>query len=399
MTNADDSSASPDPERTPMDDPRLTAPMLDLAARLALRAAGDVEPNPMVGAVIVKQGRIIGMGHHRRFGGLHAEREALADCARRGEDPAGSTVYCTLEPCVHHGKQPPCCDALIAARVAEVVYARPDPAEVSGGGERVLREAGIIARCSDASRLATRLSDPFVHRVRTGLPWVIAKWAQTIDGRIATRTGESQWISGDASRRRVHRLRSRVDAILTGLGTVSVDDPLLTARGVRRVRRIARRIVIDRDLDIDEDRRILRTARETPTLIACNKDLLTSGIVEAKRARLESMGVEFVGVPERLSDAGRLRLDMLLEAVSAGFGVTNLLVEAGPGLLGALFEEDLIREAIVYVAPMLLGDAEAMAAATGRIAERLSQGRRFELCRARRVGDDLELTYRRVTES
>lgn len=379
-----------------MDDPRLTTSMLHLAARLALRAAGDVEPNPMVGAVIVKHGRIIGMGHHRRFGGPHAERAALADCARRGEDPADSTVYCTLEPCVHHGKQPPCCDALIAARVSEVVYARPDPAEVSGGGEQVLRAAGIIARCSDASRLATRLSDPFVHRVRTGLPWVIAKWAQTIDGRIATRTGESQWISGEASRRRVHRLRSRVDAILTGLGTVAADDPMLTARGVRRVRRVARRIVIDRDMDIDEDRKILRTAGETPTLIACHKDLLTSGIAESKRARLETMGVEFVGVPERLSDAGRLRLDMLFEAVCARYGITNLLVEAGPGLLGALFEEDLIHEAIVYVAPMLLGDAEAMAAATGRIAERLSQGRRFELCRARRVGDDLELTYRRL---
>lgn len=379
-----------------MDDTRLTASRLDLAARLALRARGDVEPNPMVGAVIVKHGRIIGMGHHRRFGGLHAEREALADCVRRGEDPAGSTVYCTLEPCVHHGKQPPCCDALIAARVAEVVYARPDPTGVSGGGERVLRAAGIGARCTDASRLATRLSDPFVHRVTTGLPWVIAKWAQTIDGRIATRTGESQWISGEASRRRVHRLRARVDAILTGLGTVAADDPMLTARGVRRVRRVARRIVIDRDLDIDEDRKILRTARDTPTLIACNKDLLTSGIAESKRARLDAMGVEFMGVPERLSDGGRLRLDMLLEAVCARFDITNLLVEAGPGLLGALFEEDLIQEAIVYVAPMLLGDAEAMSAATGRIAERLSQGRRFELCRARRVGEDLELTYRRL---
>jgi diaminohydroxyphosphoribosylaminopyrimidine deaminase/5-amino-6-(5-phosphoribosylamino)uracil reductase len=372
-------------------------PMLNLAARLAMRAAGDVEPNPMVGAVIIKDGRVIGMGHHRRFGGLHAEREALADCARRGEDPAGATVYCTLEPCVHHGKQPPCCDALVAARVARVVYARPDPADISGGGERILREAGIDARLSGASPLATRLSDPFVHRVRTGLPWVIAKWAQTIDGRIATRTGESQWISGEASRRRVHRLRARVDAILTGLGTVSADDPLLTARGVRRVRRPARRLVIDRDLDIDEDRAILRSARETPTTIVCNKDLLTAGIVEAKRARLEAMGVDFVGVPERLHDAGRLRLDMLLEAVARRHDLTNLLVEAGPGLLGSLFEDDLINEAVVYIAPVLLGDAEAMAAATGRIAERLSQGRRFTLCRAKRVGDDIELTYRRPT--
>ncbi len=360
-----------------------------------MRAAGDVEPNPMVGAVVVKGGRIIGMGHHRRFGGLHAEREALADCARRGEDPRGSTVYCTLEPCLHHGKQPPCCDALIEAGVARVVYARPDPAGVSGGGHGVLCGAGIEAACSSASVLATRLSDPFVHRVTTGLPWVIAKWAQTIDGRIATRTGESQWISNEHSRRRVHRLRARVDAILTGLGTVAADDPMLTARGVRRVRRVARRIVIDRDLDIDSGCTLVRTAGDIPTAVVCGKALLTSGIAAEKVAALEGAGVEMVGVPEEPGGSGRLRLDMLLEAVASRFDVTNLLVEAGPGLLGALFEADLVCEAVVYVAPVLLGDAEAMAAATGRIAERLSEGRRFDLCRVKRVGDDVELTYRR----
>jgi diaminohydroxyphosphoribosylaminopyrimidine deaminase/5-amino-6-(5-phosphoribosylamino)uracil reductase len=259
----------------------------------------------------------------------------------------------------------------------------------------VLRDAGVRAELSDASPLATRLSDPFIHRVRTGLPWVIAKWAQTIDGRIATRTGESQWISGTASRRRVHRLRSRVDAILTGLGTVQTDDPMLTARGVRRVRRVARRVVVDRDLDISEDARLVRTASRTPTVIACHKDLLASGIVQDKRERLEARGVELIGVPEKLEDAGRLRLDMLLAALADACDVTNLLVEAGPGMLGSLFEHDLVCESVVYVAPMLLGDAEAMAAATGRIAERLSHGRRFEPCRVKRVGEDVELTYRR----
>lgn len=381
-----------------MPNQHTTRKMLDLAARLAWRAAGDVEPNPMVGAVIVKGGRVIGMGHHRRFGGLHAEREALADCARRGEDPRGATVYCTLEPCVHHGKQPPCCDALIGAGVERVVYARPDPAGVSGGGQQLLCDAGIEAELSDASVLATRLSDPFVHRVTTGLPWVIAKWAQTIDGRIATRTGESQWISGEGSRKRVHRLRARVDAILTGLGTVMADDPMLTARGVRRVRKKARRIVIDRDFDITDDRALLSTAKDTPTSIACHKDLLTSGIVADRRAALEAMGVQFIGVPEHLSESGRLRLDMLLEAIATQHDVTNLLVEAGPGLLGSLFEADLVCEAVVYVAPTLLGDAEAMAAATGRVTERLSEGRRFDLCRVKRVGDDVELTYRRRGE-
>ncbi len=368
---------------------------LDMAARVAMRAAGDVEPNPMVGAVIVRGGEILGIGHHQRFGGLHAEREALADCARKGNDPAGATVYCTLEPCVHHGKQPPCTDALIGAKVGAVVFARSDPAEVSAGGIDVLRNAGIEARLSDASVMAARLSDPFIYRVQTGLPWVVAKWAQTIDGRIATRTGESQWISGPMSRRRVHRLRARMDAILTGLGTVMADDPMLTARGVRRLRRPCRRIVLDRDLDITDDRAIVRTAGDTPTSIVVNKDLLTSGIIETRREQLEQFGCEFIGVPEHLDSAGRLRLDMLLEALAGEYGVTNLMVEAGPGLLGSLFEADLICEAVVYVAPLLLGDAEAMAAASGRIAERLSEGRRFELCRVKRVGQDVELTYRR----
>ena len=379
---------------TPARDKRF----LDIAARAALRAAGDVEPNPMVGAVIVKGGAVIGIGHHRRFGDLHAEREALADCLRKGHDPAGATVYCTLEPCVHHGKQPPCTDALIEAKVGAVVFARPDPAEVSRGGIEVLRRAGIEARLSDASPLATRLSDPFIHRVTTGLPWVVAKWAQTIDGRIATRTGESQWISGPMSRRRVHRLRARMDAILTGLGTVTTDDPMLTARVVRRVRRPCRRIVLDRDLDISSESAIVRTAHDTPTSIVVNKDLLTSGIVETRRDELEQLGCEFIGVPEYLDSNGRLRLDMLLEALAGEYGVTNLMVEAGPGLLGSLFEADLICEAVVYVAPLLLGDAEAMAAATGRIAERLSEGRRFDLCRVKRVGQDVELTYRRVRD-
>ena len=189
-----------------------------------------------------------------------------------------------------------------------------------------------------------------------------------------------------------------MDAILTGLGTVMADDPLLTARGVRRLRCPCRRIILDRDLDITDDRQIVGTAHEIPTSMVVNKDLLVSGILETRRLELEEKGLEFIGVPEHMDSQGRLRLDMLLEALATEYGVTNLMVEAGPGLLGSLFEADLICEAVVYVAPLLLGDAEAMAAASGRIAERLSEGRRFELCRVKRVGQDVELTYRRVRE-
>src|SRR5262245_31119451 len=206
--------------------------MLDLAARLALLGAGRVEPNPMVGAALVHDGRVIGLGHHHRFGDLHAERAAMINCRKRGNDPRGSTLYVTLEPCRHFGKQPPCTDAIIEAGISRVIYAREDPAEVSGGGAAVLRAHGIPCDLSSLSPFATGISDPFVKRIRTGLPWVTAKWAQTIDGRIATRTGESKWISGELARRRVHRLRGSVDAILTGIGTADTDDQMLTARAV-----------------------------------------------------------------------------------------------------------------------------------------------------------------------
>lgn len=369
--------------------------MLNLAARAAMRGAGLVEPNPLVGAVVTRDQRILGVGHHGRFGGLHAEREAIAACRARGFDPRGGTIFVTLEPCRHHGKQPPCTEAIIEAGIERVVIARPDPHSESGGGAAVLRDAGIEVDYCDASELAIAISEPFVRRITTGLPWVIAKWAQTIDGRIATRTGESQWISGEGSRRRVHHLRARVDAILTGLGTVIADDPMLTARGVRRVRRVARRVVVDSLLDIAPEAALVRSADAVPTTIACAKDIAVAQIAVDQRERLEAMGVEIMGVPTRMDS--RIDLRLMLRALADHHGIASVLVEAGPGLLGALFEADLVDEAVVYVAPLLLGDERARAVAEGRVAERLSEGRRLRLVRARRVGDDVELTYRRPT--
>lgn len=372
--------------------------MLNLAARAASRGAGRVEPNPMVGAAIVRDGRVIGLGHHHRFGGPHAEREAIADCRRRGEDPRGATLYVTLEPCSHWGKQPPCVDAVLEAGLAKVVIARRDPNPVSSGGMDKLLAAGVAVELSPASRAATELSIPFVKRTTTGLPWVIAKWAQTIDGRIATRTGESKWISGPRSRARVHRLRSRVDAILTGVGTVLADDPLMTARRAggtpRKVRRVARRVVADTDLDLPLDTALVRSARDVPVLLACAKELATADITAERRARLEAAGVQIAGVK-----AGAIGVDLeeLLRLLVSRFEATNVLVEAGPGLLGSLLEADLVDEAIVYVAPTLLGDELARAVATGRVAESLTAARRFSLWSARRLGDDVELTYRRRT--
>lgn len=342
------------------------ARILDAAARLAMRAAGDVEPNPMVGAVLVRDGVVLGVGHHRRYGGLHAEREALADCLRRGNEARGATAYVTLEPCCHHGKQPPCTDALIEAGIARVVYARPDPHAASGGGAEVLRRAGIACELSGASVLATRLSDPFVKRVTTGLPWVIAKWAQTADGFMTTPAGESPWISNAYSVGRVHRLRARVDAIVTGMGTVVEDDPLLTARGVGRVRRGALRVVL----------------AGTRTLPAGSR------LAAAQRSGGEVLILRDSG--------GRVDLEGVLRSLVEQRGVTNVMLECGPILLGSFFGAGLVDEAIVYVAPPrdvasrsgLRPDAPSAAVLAG-----------FDLVRAKLLAGDTEQWYRRARAS
>jgi diaminohydroxyphosphoribosylaminopyrimidine deaminase/5-amino-6-(5-phosphoribosylamino)uracil reductase len=300
----------------------------------------------------------------------------------------------TLEPCNHVGKQPACVGALVEARVARVVFARADPNPIAAGGAAALREAGIEAVLHEGCVLATRVSDPFVKRVRTGLPWVIAKWAQTIDGRVATRTGQSKWISGEWSRARVHQLRSRVDAILTGIGTVVTDDPMLNARVRRPVRRIAKRVVADTGLDIPLDCKLVRTAREIPTLVACERSMACTTYTAKKRAACDQAGVQIVPVAD-VGIGGGLDLRELLGVLARDHGVATVLVEAGSGLLGSLLQEDLIDEAVVYVAPMMLGDEQARSVAVGRVATALSSARRFGLWRVKNLRGDVEIVYRR----
>ena len=366
--------------------------ILDLAARIASRAVGYAEPNPLVGCVLVRDGRIIGMGHHRVYGHEHAEVNALADCAARGERSEGCTAYVTLEPCNFSGKQPPCVDALLAAGVARVVCARRDPHPKGQGGAERLMSAGVQFDWSDASPNAIRCSDAFVKRVTTGLPWTIVKWAQTIDGRVATRTGESKWISCERSRRRVHRLRARVDAIVTAVGTLLADDPVLTARAGWKRRRVARRVVVDPALEIQEHAMIVRTINEAPLTIYCADDALARQ--QRKVATLTAMGVEIIGVGSE-SGEGEVGVDGVLRHLVQVHQATNVLIEAGPGLLGRLFEHDLVDEAHVYVAPMLLGDEQAKPAARGRVAERLTDAKRFTLERVKRIEDDVLMVYRR----
>jgi len=352
------------------------------AARLALRGHGGAEPNPLVGCIIVDaDGNVVGWGYHRRCGEAHAEIAALERAGTRARD---ATVYVTLEPCNHTGRTGPCVDALIEAGVRRVVVGRRDPSPEAGGGVERLRAAGIAVDVLSIAETAA-VSEPFIRRVRLGLPWVTVKWAQTVDGRIATRTGKSQWISGVRSRRMVHRERGRVDAILTGIGTVLADDPMLTARDVRR-RRVARRVIVDPRLETPPDARVVTTAREAPTTIFCAR----AHEAGARAAPLHAAGIEIIAID---SKGDELSMEAILRALVERHESTHVLVEAGPGLIGRIFAAGLANEAWIFIAPLLLADDEAVPAARGRRTDELTDGARLDLLEARTRDADVALHY------
>jgi diaminohydroxyphosphoribosylaminopyrimidine deaminase/5-amino-6-(5-phosphoribosylamino)uracil reductase len=359
---------------------------MHIAARLAARGRGSVEPNPLVGCLIVSPtSDVVGWGYHRRYGGPHAEINALSKAGRHAK---GATAYVTLEPCAHVGKTPPCTDALIRAGVTRVVLGRRDPNPVAAGGVARLRAAGVQVDLLHECDFALAVTDPFVHRVRSGLPWVIAKWAQTIDGRIATRSGESKWISSENSRRLVHRERGRVDAILTGIGTALADDPMLTARDVR-VRRVARRVIVDPRLKLPLDSKLVQTAGTFPTMVACAESVLDDRAEHA--AALRGFGVDVISAP---APEGEMRLAPVLRRLVEEHDATNVLVEGGAALLGRLFRQKLVKEAWVFIAPLLFGDEAATPCVSGLDVQRLTDGVRMRPISVRARSDDVVLRYR-----
>lgn len=332
---------------------------------LAARGRGFVEPNPMVGCVLVRDGRIVAEGWHRRFGGAHAEVEAL----RRARGTThGLTAYVSLEPCCHHGKTPPCTDALLAAGVGRVVAAMRDPnPRVAGRGLARLRRAGVRIAVGVLEDEARRLNAPFVQWMTTRRPWVILKWAQSIDGKIATRSGDTRWISDAVMRGHAHQVRARVDAIVVGVGTVLADDPLLTARDVPR-RRVARRVVLDTHLRTPLLSRLVRTAREAPTWIFCGR--------AAPRRRMAALRDKGVIVLPVRSDRDGIDLDDVLQALG-GAECTNVLVEGGGRLLGRCVDAGIGDELNVYLAPLLIGGADAPGALQARGPARLADAVRL----------------------
>ena len=334
------------------------------ALELAERGRGHVEPNPLVGAVVVRDGQLVGEGWHQRYGEAHAEIHALAAA---GEAARGATLYVTLEPCCHHGKTPPCTEAVLRAGIRRVVAAMPDPfPAVAGKGAEQLRQAGVTVEFGVGEAEARRLNAPYLKLLATGRPWVHAKWAMTLDGKIATRGGDSRWISNEASRRRVHELRGRMDAILAGIGTVLADNPQLTARPPGP--RTPTRVVLDSQGRIHDDAIVVQTARVTPTILAA-----TERMPQAKRAALQAHGCEMLILPDH---HGRVSVDALLMELGRR-RFTNVLVEGGSGVFGAFLDAAAIDELHVFIAPRLIGGAMATSAVGGNGVQHMAEALRL----------------------
>lgn len=323
---------------------------MNRALEIAQGGIGFVEPNPAVGAVVVSaDGQSVAEGFHREFGDSHAEVVALQNA---GEQARRATIYVTLEPCSHHGKTPPCADALIAAGVSRVVVATQDPADhVAGKGIAKLRAAGIQVDIGTCQQQAEELIAPFRKLFSLELPYIHAKWAMTLDGKIASRTGSSKWISNETSRAVVHKLRGRMDAILTGIGTVNADDPMLTARPPGP--RVATRVILDSQARLRIDSKLMQTVDQAPVLIFTCEDS------DKQRCdALRSQGAEVV-FTQRDKKTGIMNLLDILKELGRR-QMTNVLIESGGQVLGSFFDAGHVDEVHCFIAPKLIGGSDAV---------------------------------------
>ena len=362
------------------------------ALRLANRAYGQTSPNPMVGAVLVQDGEVIGRGWHHRAGAPHAEIEALADAARRHRSVSGATVYITLEPCCTHGRTPPCTDALIRAGVTRVVVAAVDPnPRHAGRGLVLLREAGITVDSGVLEAESNRLNEAFNHWIVHRIPWVTAKSAMTLDGKIATASGESKWITGPKSRSHAQRLRLSADAVLVGVETVLADDPSLTVRTQSGFRRpawhpVKLRIILDTRARTPLGCRLVSDDGKASTLI-----VVSESADPAKIAALQAR-VTVIRAPER---EGRIDLQWLMPELGR-MGILHLLVEGGGTVLASFFGAGLVHRIAFFYAPRILGGEESRRSVAGRGFRSLAEAPGLTEVESRRFGEDLFITARVV---
>lgn len=343
---------------------------MERALALAERGRGRTSPNPMVGCVVVRDGAVIGEGCHERAGDAHAEVNALRDAG----DVTGATVYVTLEPCCHEGKTPPCVDLLKAGKPARVIAAMEDPnPRVSGRGIEALRGAGVAVELGLMEDEARRLNEAFIKYVTTGTPFVIAKCGMSLDGKIATRTGDSRWVTGEASRHLVHQLRNEVDAILVGSRTVMLDDPSLTARLTDEKTRDPIRVILDAGEYLDGDRRVFQLESEAPTWVATPD----GGVCEAADAVLH--------VP---ADDGVVDMQALMKELGSR-EVTSVLIEGGGTTHASAFEAGIVDKVMFFVAPKIVGGREAVSAVEGTGIEQMSEAIMLKDMTATPLGHDI----------
>lgn len=393
------------------------------ALHIAQCGRGGVNPNPLVGAVIVRDGKAIAAGYHQQYGKGHAEVNAFCDAQERGVDVRGADMYVTLEPCSHYGKTPPCADRIVKEGIGRVIIAMPDPnPKVAGHGMERIRQAGIEVKSGVMEQQAKKLNEVFLKYIMKKEPFVCLKMAMSLDGKIATKTGKSQWISCETSRKQVHYLRNNYMAIMVGIGTVLVDDPMLNCRLEGAVRQPVR-IIADTHLQIPVESRLVKTARGIRTIVAVSEGIIGAGSdiqagdnlkgefwrtavgemesgkqkeekqenkeagQEEKIKILESAGVEILPVPER---DGHINLNILTKKLGS-MGIDGILLEGGPELAFAALKAGIVDKVRIYIAPKLIGGRKAASCISGEGVSELSEAIRLNGMKAYPCGEDIYL--------
>ena len=367
------------------------------AIELAKKGSGHVNPNPLVGAVIVRDGEIIGEGYHECYGQLHAERNAIANAKKRGNSLEGSTIYVTLEPCCHYGKTPPCTEAIIEEKIARVVVGSDDPNPlVSGKGFQMLREKGIEVIPHFLKKECDAMNHVFFHYIRTGTPYVAMKYAMTMDGKIACYTGDSKWVTGEESRAHVQTLRNHYKGIMAGIGTVLADDPMLNCR--IEGGRDPIRIIADSHLRIPIDSQLVRTAGQQPLIVACLPDA-----DEEKAAQLQEKGVEVLRIPgvttaditEEQKEV--ISLPVLMKELGAR-KIDGILLEGGGQLNESALQAGIVDRIYCYIAPKIFGGAQAKTPVEGQGLTRAADAWQFNRIGMQEFGQDILLEYEKAQE-
>ena len=349
------------------------------ALELARKGEGHTSPNPMVGCVVVKDGRIISEGYHEKYGEFHAERNALTRCT---EDTAGADLYVTLEPCCHQGKTPPCTDIIIEKKIARVFVGSMDSNPlVAGKGVQILRDHGIYVETGILDAECRKLNEVFYHYIATKTPFVVMKYAMTLDGKIACATGDSKWVTGEIARTQVHRMRGRYRGIMVGIGTVLADDPMLNCRvegGVDPVR-----IICDSNLHIPTESQIVKTASDIETIVACSQEALESERKQEKIRRLKEAGIQIIGT----EGAHGVNLVELMKKLG-GQNIDSILLEGGGTLNASALEDGIVNKVYAYIAGKLIGGMDARSPVEGIGIDRMADAITLQNVEIEKLGDD-----------